>query len=208
MNKINEIINKLILYINIKSFESSILDFMNFEDIKPYIKLLKRGIPAHIILTLISKKEREASNLASFASALIMVPKEERRKLEKVLVYLNMTEESLSFFIRFMNVLKLRLLLMNILLAITYSIFPWLNSLKNLINSTAQSSLPLMIIPSPFLIILYAVFLSFNSIFMIMTFFERDLIKKYLPLSLLTYSIMQFFLYFITSKNLMGLNII
>ncbi|HLI45916.1 MAG TPA: hypothetical protein VKU94_01840, partial [Geobacterales bacterium] len=121
-----------------------------------------------------------------------------------LLIYTNMVDEALDSFIRFINSLKFRLFLMNMLLAMTYSVFPWLSSFKNILSISATNTSFSMILPDFLTVFTYALMLELNSFFMTAVFFEIKSAKKYLLISVSIYLAMQLLLYLVIGKNLVG----
>jgi len=208
LNEIKESINRSLVSITYQSIERSLYEDANKKGLENFIHTLKKGIPAYRILNKLCKEEVKIRELSMLASSFVLLNKKQKNKASKVIAYINMLDNAIEYFEKFLKILKMRIFIMNIMLSITYSILPWLSSVGRLKFLYLPEIINLSIIPSPFTIIFYALFLSINSLFVLTVFFDLKSIRTHFITSLLIYGAMQLLIYFILTRNMLSLYII
>jgi hypothetical protein len=210
-NKLDEIkdsINRSLVSITYQSIDKSLYEDANKKRLESFINLLKKGIPAHRILNKLSKEEGRIRELSVLASSFVLLNKKQKIKASKVLAYINMLDNTIEYFERFLRILKMRIFIMNIMLSITYSILPWLSSVGHLKFSYLLETMNFSIMPNMLTVIFYAIFLSINSLLILTIFFDIKSIKTHFITSLLIYAVMQIIIYFVLTRNVLSLYII
>ncbi len=189
--KLKEFINRTFVRINHYSLEK-IISELDDEVRRTYFeKYIKKGIPAFRIFKMLSK--REDIDLAEIVSDSYNLPIKERKKASNLFVYLALIDNAIEAFLKFLRGLRLRIYTMNLLLAIVYSIFPWLtafaNNSYNFINETHG-----VLAPSIYTIIFFALLLLLISFLMSITFLEIKIAVIQLILVITIYFVFQIIL--------------
>lgn len=189
-------LNEIFIKSSHKSMERALIESLDDQRIKGY---LRKGIPAYRILKLLNNGDFASAEMVELISSIPYMNREQRLKLGRILSYLNQVDNAMESFKRFLEAMKIRIFIMNILLAITYSIFPWLASFIELLGQGL--ALKTTIKPNLFEIILYFLPLLILSISIMHLIMSRKSIMIQIAITAIIYFLMQLLISAFVSSN-------
>jgi len=130
IKNLKNILNELFINSSLYSLEKAFAKMSVLPNIKKEmryeISLLKKGYPANRILKYISKKNIEYYDIIDFIGSIPNIQNIPKQNLAKIFNSLLEVNQNLLRINNYLSQLKLKVIIMNIMLSLIYSIFPWL----------------------------------------------------------------------------------